>query len=125
MVITNFKGTGSVDKKKLTLDGTYEKMEIDTVTFSNLKLKATSSFNSLQMENLEFSKLELEGSGSVTYRDTEIKLENQSLVLTSPEGIFTFSDSLSMKSDSFLTFCSLLSFSFTKALIELSFSFKL
>jgi len=95
VAITNFRGTGTIDKNQLNIDGVYEEMRITGVgTFDGGNINLESSFSELNIENLAFAQLSLQGSGTLSYDDNELDVNEETILITSPLGVFTFNDAV-------------------------------
>jgi hypothetical protein len=93
--VTRFKGTGNITGKEIVLNGRYEELKIqDFGIFYNSTFKASSSFSTAEINNLAFAKLILEGSGTISYKGTELAVNDQTAELTSVSGTFVFGEGL-------------------------------
>lgn len=91
--IYNFKGTANVKNKTLTLDGTFQNLEIDSGTIlSGSKIQASGTFKKVTLENAGTKTLNLITTGTLVLNSTEIRFTNKNIDIKSPLGMFYFSN---------------------------------
>jgi hypothetical protein len=91
--IYNFKGTASVKNRTLTLDGTFQNLEIDAgTTLSGSKIQASGTFKKVTLENAGIKTLDVTTTGTLVLNGTEIRFVNKNVNIKSPMGAFYFSN---------------------------------
>lgn len=91
--IYDFKGTANVKNMTITLDGTFQSIEVDSgTTLSGSKIQASGTFKKVVIENAEIKTLDVTTTGTLTLNGTEIIFVQKDINIKSPSGTFYFSN---------------------------------
>ncbi len=96
--LSGYKGAVSIMNKTLVLDGSFEKLESDSLSLEKTtRIKSSMNFENVSLDNFYLDKVDTKSSAVIKTQGVETIINNKSIFIEKPKGLFVISDKLNIK----------------------------